>query len=399
MIEASAHCTVVYTDHSAAVSTVRQTSLNTTSTEKLNLRLIRASEYLQRFRLDVRYKPGKSASIHWASETKTLLTKEFDKLHSQGRISINKRTIWPDLQVSGEQVNTRMQLAGSYHEKMSWKHWWRVLQPVGRASRPLMQGERVSCECPVSYARRQDQNRAHDRDSAGGGSSRPGKQWANCADTRCKSPTRIDRPGDHEGEALRVAEKVTDEARRVFWEFQTWVNWASATLPAYTDSCKLRGLVPLHQSVFAESELPSTKLPRWELKPYRVQGLVFLAIVFASDIRGGILADEMGLGETITAYCEVAKQRLGNCLRDGWPLRAPRFHQPKPALQPFLNMWGLVNSPASIAPTLVGLIKEELLKHCESFTILPGFWKFWKDNERKLREVEALAFALSINMI
>ena len=36
MIEASAHCTVVYTDHSAAVSIVCQTSLNTTSTEELN---------------------------------------------------------------------------------------------------------------------------------------------------------------------------------------------------------------------------------------------------------------------------------------------------------------------------------------------------------------------------
>ncbi len=60
MIEASEHPTVIYTDHSAAVAIVRQTSLNTTSTEKLNLRLVRASEYLQRFRLDVRYKPGKS---------------------------------------------------------------------------------------------------------------------------------------------------------------------------------------------------------------------------------------------------------------------------------------------------------------------------------------------------
>ena len=41
MIEASTHCTVVYTDHSTAISIVRQTSLNTTSTEKLNLRLVR----------------------------------------------------------------------------------------------------------------------------------------------------------------------------------------------------------------------------------------------------------------------------------------------------------------------------------------------------------------------
>lgn len=34
--------------------------MNTTSVEKLNLRLIQASEYLQRFYLDVRYKPGKA---------------------------------------------------------------------------------------------------------------------------------------------------------------------------------------------------------------------------------------------------------------------------------------------------------------------------------------------------
>ena len=55
--------TIIYTDHSAAVTIVRQTSLNTVSTEKLNLYLIRASEYLQRFRLDVRYKPGKANII------------------------------------------------------------------------------------------------------------------------------------------------------------------------------------------------------------------------------------------------------------------------------------------------------------------------------------------------
>ncbi len=61
MIEATRKLTIIiYTNHSAAVAIVRQTSLNTVSTEKLNLRLVRASEYLQRFRLDVRYKPGKA---------------------------------------------------------------------------------------------------------------------------------------------------------------------------------------------------------------------------------------------------------------------------------------------------------------------------------------------------
>ena len=60
LIEASANSTIIYTDHSAAVGLVRQTSLNTTSVEKLNLRLVRASEYLQRFRIEIRHKPGKA---------------------------------------------------------------------------------------------------------------------------------------------------------------------------------------------------------------------------------------------------------------------------------------------------------------------------------------------------
>ena len=51
---------VVYTNHSAAVLISRQTSLTTSSTNKLNLRLIRASQYLLMFDLSVRYKAGKT---------------------------------------------------------------------------------------------------------------------------------------------------------------------------------------------------------------------------------------------------------------------------------------------------------------------------------------------------
>jgi len=60
LIEAASSTTIVYTDHTSAIGIVRQTSMNTTSTEKLNLRLIRASEYLQRFRIELRHKPGKA---------------------------------------------------------------------------------------------------------------------------------------------------------------------------------------------------------------------------------------------------------------------------------------------------------------------------------------------------
>ena len=43
LVEAADLPTIVYTDHSATTQIVKQTSLNTTSVEKLNLRLIRDS--------------------------------------------------------------------------------------------------------------------------------------------------------------------------------------------------------------------------------------------------------------------------------------------------------------------------------------------------------------------
>ncbi len=55
--------TIVYTDHAAAVEIEHQFSLNTITVKKLNLRLVRASEYLQRFQLKIQYKSGKTNII------------------------------------------------------------------------------------------------------------------------------------------------------------------------------------------------------------------------------------------------------------------------------------------------------------------------------------------------
>ena len=54
---------IVYTDHSATIAIARQSSLNTASIEKLNLRLIQVSEYIQRFLLDIRYRAGRTNTI------------------------------------------------------------------------------------------------------------------------------------------------------------------------------------------------------------------------------------------------------------------------------------------------------------------------------------------------
>jgi len=63
LIEAVKQLTIVYTDHAAAVEIEHQFSLNTITVKKLNLRLVRASEYLQRFQLKIQYKSEKTNII------------------------------------------------------------------------------------------------------------------------------------------------------------------------------------------------------------------------------------------------------------------------------------------------------------------------------------------------
>lgn len=59
LIEAAETPTIVYTDHGASLGIAKQTTLSTSSTDKLNLWLVRASDYVQRFPLVIKYKPGK----------------------------------------------------------------------------------------------------------------------------------------------------------------------------------------------------------------------------------------------------------------------------------------------------------------------------------------------------
>ena len=63
MIESSQHPVRIYTDHGASLVISLQTTLHTMSTERSNLRLVRASEYIQRFNLDIRHKPGKANTV------------------------------------------------------------------------------------------------------------------------------------------------------------------------------------------------------------------------------------------------------------------------------------------------------------------------------------------------
>ena len=59
LIESFKLLTIVYIDHEVSVEIVKQTNLSTSFIDKLNLRLIRASEYIQRFLLNIRHKSKK----------------------------------------------------------------------------------------------------------------------------------------------------------------------------------------------------------------------------------------------------------------------------------------------------------------------------------------------------
>ena len=59
MVEGAHKPMIVLTDHSSLVDIVRQTKLSTSSAEKLNLRLVRASNYLSQYNMKIRHKPGK----------------------------------------------------------------------------------------------------------------------------------------------------------------------------------------------------------------------------------------------------------------------------------------------------------------------------------------------------
>ena len=72
--------TIIYTNHSTIVSIFRQTTLITFNTDKLNLRLVRVSQYLSSFNIVIRHKSDKSNVIF------DVLSRLFDKLSTQSNV-------------------------------------------------------------------------------------------------------------------------------------------------------------------------------------------------------------------------------------------------------------------------------------------------------------------------
>lgn len=136
MVE-SAPRTVIYTDHGSALGIAKQTTLTTSSTAKLNLRLIRASEYIQQFRdLEFRHKPGKrhivpdalsrlpnSASTDAASSQHDA-EGELDMLHGYAYTITSLVELNPEL---------RKRILDGYQEDWAWRRILRILEANEKA--------------------------------------------------------------------------------------------------------------------------------------------------------------------------------------------------------------------------------------------------------------------------
>ncbi len=86
MIKSSKLPKLMFTDYVAAFGISKQTLQSTSSTNKLNLKLIWASEYLQRINIEIHHKPGKQHivpdALSWLASTNSDTKPEFleDKL-------------------------------------------------------------------------------------------------------------------------------------------------------------------------------------------------------------------------------------------------------------------------------------------------------------------------------
>ena len=120
MVE-SAPKTIVYTDHGAALGIAKQTTMSTSSTAKLNLRLIRASEYIQRFRsLEFRHKPGKQHVVPDALSRLHAAT-IIDRDTTEGQLDILHSCAYTTSALVELSPELRQQILDGYQADKSWR--------------------------------------------------------------------------------------------------------------------------------------------------------------------------------------------------------------------------------------------------------------------------------------
>lgn len=127
IIQSSRAPVIIFSDHSATVGIAKSTSLTSSSTDKLNPRLIRAAQYLSLFEIEIRYWPGR---LHVIPDALSRLPTQDDSAPNDDTLeeiyTFNVLTVELDKKFKDTLIN-------SYHAD---KYWSRISALVGNADSP-----------------------------------------------------------------------------------------------------------------------------------------------------------------------------------------------------------------------------------------------------------------------
>lgn len=131
---------VIYTDHSATAEIARQSSLVSTSTDRLNLRHVRASQYIQQFPLRIFHRPGKSNAI--ADALSRLPTEDEEsenptKGPHQGEFDRLEETYAWNVSLTELSSEFRSEVMKGYNEDSRWSLIIEALQKDERSKDPI----------------------------------------------------------------------------------------------------------------------------------------------------------------------------------------------------------------------------------------------------------------------
>ena len=108
---------IIFTDHSATTDIARQTTLSSSSSDRMNLRLVRASQYASQYDLDVRWRPGKQNIVPDALSR--LLRKKEGKVESESQGVLDEVFIF-NMVLTEMSEDYRRRLGKAYTEDKKW---------------------------------------------------------------------------------------------------------------------------------------------------------------------------------------------------------------------------------------------------------------------------------------
>ena len=124
MLEGCQSPPIIYTDHASTAGIVNQTHLGSSATDKLNLRLIRASQYLSQFSLEIRHRTGKSNVIPDA------LSRLPRMQPSAPQEEIRDETFAHNVTVTSMSASLRRKIIRGYRDS----HWQKILTAMEQPS-------------------------------------------------------------------------------------------------------------------------------------------------------------------------------------------------------------------------------------------------------------------------